>query len=53
MNKIHTIDLYFQEESHSIASFLIETTQETVLIDTEPESTWEYLEKVIHRLGYK
>lgn len=53
MNTIHVIDLYFQEESHSIASFLIETSEGPVIIDTGPESTWESLKKGIHGLGYK
>ena len=45
MYKIHTIDLHFQSEKHSIGAFLIETAKGPILIETGPESTWEYLEK--------
>ncbi len=53
MYKIHTIDLYFQAEKQSIGAFLIETEKGPILIETGPESTWEYLEKGIQDLGYQ
>ncbi|EIA08588.1 MBL fold metallo-hydrolase [Flavobacterium frigoris] len=53
MYKIHTIDLYFQSEKHSIGAFLIETEKGPILIETGPESTWECLEKGIQDLGYQ
>lgn len=53
MYKIHTIDLYFQAEKHSIGAFLIETEKGPILIETGPESTWEFLEKGIQDLGYQ
>ena len=53
MYKIHTIDLHFQSEKHSIGAFLIETEKGPILIETGPESTWEYLEKGIQKIGYE
>lgn len=52
MNKIHVIDLHFLEEQHAIGSFLIETQQGPVLIETGPETTFSYLKKGIEDLGY-
>jgi len=53
MHKIHTIDLYFQEEKHSIAAYLIETEQGPVLIETGPMSTFDALKAGIEKLGYQ
>lgn len=53
MAKIHTIDLHFQKEKHSIASYLIETENGPILIETGPMSTFEYLKKGIEDLGYQ
>jgi hypothetical protein len=39
MYKIHTIDLYFQAENHSIGAFLIETEKGPILIEMGPAST--------------
>ena len=52
MTKIHVIDLHFLEEQHAIGSFLIETLQGPVLIETGPETTFSYLKKGIENLGY-
>jgi len=53
MATIHTIDLVFLEEQQTIASFLVETSEGPVLIDTGPESTWPQLQKGINLLGYQ
>lgn len=53
MYKIHTIDLYFQEEKHSIASYLIETEEGPVLIETGPMSTFDALKEGIEQLGFQ
>jgi len=53
MLKIHTIDLNFQKEDHSIASYLIETEEGPILIETGPMSTFENLKNGIEKLGYK
>jgi len=53
MATIHTIDLVFLEELQTIASFLVETSEGPVLIDTGPESTWPQLQKGINLLGYQ
>ena len=52
MNKIHTIDLHFQEEEHSIAAYLIETDNGPILIETGPMSTFNYLKEGVVKLGY-
>lgn len=53
MHKIHTIDLYFQEEKHSIASYLVESEEGPILIETGPMSTYEALKSGIEKLGYQ
>ncbi|MBF0598250.1 MBL fold metallo-hydrolase [Faecalibacter rhinopitheci] len=53
MIKIHTLDLYFQKENHSIASYLIETQQGPILIETGPMSTFEKLKEEIEKIGYQ
>jgi len=53
MNRVHIIDLNFQGAAHTIASFLIETDQGPVLIETGPESTYDQLAKGIETIGYK
>ena len=49
---IHLIDLHFQGQTEAIAAFLVETTAGPVLVETGPHSTFPYLEKGIHQLGY-
>lgn len=52
MNRVHIIDLHFQGAAHTIASFLIETDQGPILIETGPESTFDQLTKGIETIGY-
>ncbi len=40
MYTIKTLDLHFQKEGHTIASFLISDQNHHVLVETGPESTW-------------
>jgi glyoxylase-like metal-dependent hydrolase (beta-lactamase superfamily II) len=49
---IHTIDLHFQGIENAIASFLVETSEGPVIIETGPHSTFPYLKKGIENLGY-
>ncbi|GAB4248168.1 MAG: MBL fold metallo-hydrolase [Ekhidna sp.] len=49
----HTIDLNFQEYDHAIATFLIETEDGAVLIESGPFSTFEKLEEGLFNHGYK
>lgn len=50
--KIHTLDLNFLDKDASIASFLIESSDELVLIETGPETTFNYLVKAIENKGF-
>jgi glyoxylase-like metal-dependent hydrolase (beta-lactamase superfamily II) len=52
MEKIHPIDLRFQDVEEAIAAFLIETSEGPVLIETGPESTFESLKKEIEKIGF-
>lgn len=49
---IEILDLHFMNESDAIASFLIESTDGLILIETGPESTFETLTKAISDAGY-
>jgi glyoxylase-like metal-dependent hydrolase (beta-lactamase superfamily II) len=53
MEKIHIIDLKFQEAKEAIASFLIETSIGPILIETGPESTFEHLKAGVEKIGYQ
>lgn len=53
MSKIHILDLHFLEEQQTIASFLVETQEGPILIETGPESCWPQLQNQIHQVGYK
>lgn len=53
MAKIHIIDLHFLQEDHTIASFLIETQEGPILIESGPESCWAQLRQGINNLGYQ
>lgn len=53
MATIYTLDLVFLEEQQTIASFLIETGEGPILIETGPESTWPQLQEGINQLGYQ
>lgn len=48
----HTLDLHFQNYEHAIASFLIESTDGPILIESGPYSTFESLEKGLSNHGY-
>ncbi len=49
---IHILDLNFMDTSSSIASFLIESKDGLILIETGPETTFEYLKVAIARAGF-
>lgn len=49
---IEILDLNFMNESDAIASFLIESDDGLILIETGPESTFETLTKAISNAGY-
>lgn len=51
-HKIHTLDLHFQNEESAIASFLIETSEGLVLIESGPETTFDSLTKAIQNSGF-
>jgi glyoxylase-like metal-dependent hydrolase (beta-lactamase superfamily II) len=53
MDQVHIIDLHFQGAAHAIASFLIETDQGPILIETGPESTYDQLVEGLHTIGYQ
>ena len=50
---VHVLDLNFLGIDHAIASFLIETSQGPVLIETGPHSTFESLEENVREKGFK
>jgi len=52
MRTIHTLDLDFLDESHSIASFLVESSDGLILIESGPETTFEHLKSAISRKGF-
>jgi glyoxylase-like metal-dependent hydrolase (beta-lactamase superfamily II) len=49
---IHTLDLHFLGFERAIASFLIETTEGPVLVESGPYSTFPHLVDSIRSLGY-
>lgn len=53
MEKIHILDLNFLSTQDAIASFLVESEQGPILIETGPESTYMALEKSVAALGYQ
>lgn len=52
-NKIHPIDLNFLGQEHGIASFLVESSEGPILVETGPHSTLPTLQKGIEALGYQ
>jgi len=48
----HILDLEFLDESSSIASFLIESTDGLILIESGPETTFQHLQKAIAEKGF-
>lgn len=49
----HTLDLHFQNYEHAIASFLIESSEGPILIESGPYSTFQSLEEALFNHGYK
>jgi glyoxylase-like metal-dependent hydrolase (beta-lactamase superfamily II) len=49
---IHTIDLNFQGNAHTIGAFLIESSAGPILVETGPHSTLPTLQKGIQQAGY-
>lgn len=50
---IHVLDLNFLGIDHAIASFLVETTDGPVLIETGPHSTFENLRTKVEEKGFR
>src|SRR5690606_14172057 len=53
MSVVHITDLDFIGEHQAIGTFLIETNEGPILIETGPGSTWPQLKNGINRLGYE
>ncbi|KXX69000.1 MBL fold metallo-hydrolase [Flammeovirga sp. SJP92] len=53
MLTVHTLDLNFLENEEAIASYLIETSNGPILIETGPFSTFKNLENQLSKRGYK
>lgn len=49
----HTLDLHFLGYEHAIASFLIESSEGPILIESGPYSTFAHLKKALAEHGYK
>ncbi len=49
----HTLDLHFLGYEHAIASFLIESSEGPILIESGPYSTFPHLGKALADHGYK
>jgi glyoxylase-like metal-dependent hydrolase (beta-lactamase superfamily II) len=49
---IHTFDLDFLDESSSIASFLIESHDGLILVESGPETTFEHLKEALAFKGF-
>ena len=49
---IQIIDLNFQNTTGSIASFLVETSEGPIIIETGPHSTLAQTEKFLANKGY-
>lgn len=50
---IHILDLHFLDHTDTIASFLIETSEGPILIETGPHSTFDQLKKEVSRVGHQ
>lgn len=50
---IHILDLHFLDLDHAIASFLVETSEGPVLIETGPYSTYPSLKSELAKHGYQ
>ncbi|MGL1888322.1 MAG: MBL fold metallo-hydrolase [Reichenbachiella sp.] len=53
MKDIKTLDLHFKGLEHAIASFLIESSEGPILIETGPHSTFEHLQSGLNAHGYQ
>ncbi|MFN3801662.1 MBL fold metallo-hydrolase [Belliella pelovolcani] len=53
MKQIHLIDLRFLDTAEAIASFLIETSDGPILIETGPRTTFDQLKSGIEKTGYQ
>ena len=53
MQQIHLIDLRFLDTAEAIASFLIETSDGPILIETGPRTTFDQLKSGIEKTGYQ
>lgn len=51
-NKIHVLDLHFLDTPTAIGSFLIESSEGPVLIETGPETTFEHLKQAVENKGF-
>lgn len=49
---IHTLDLQFLDIPQAIASFLIETSEGPVLVETGPYSTYSNLQQAVNKAGF-
>ncbi|MGB3589871.1 MAG: MBL fold metallo-hydrolase [Tunicatimonas sp.] len=49
---IHTLNLHFLNISQAIASYLIETSDGPILIETGPYSTYSNLQKAVSKAGF-
>ena len=49
---VHIIDLHFQTD-HTIASFIVESSEGPIIIETGPHSVFPQLEAGLAKLGYK
>jgi glyoxylase-like metal-dependent hydrolase (beta-lactamase superfamily II) len=52
-NRVHILDLQFQDAEETIGAFLIQSGDGLVLVETGPESTFPVLKKKVEALGYK
>jgi len=52
MPKIKILDDRFQNETHVIANYLIESADGLILIETGPETTFTHLQAAIEREGF-
>ncbi|MBB6461306.1 MBL fold metallo-hydrolase [Flammeovirga kamogawensis] len=52
MSKVKSIDLHFLNKEDAIASYLVETSEGPILIETGPHSTFSILKKALADKGY-
>ena len=49
---IHTLDLQFLDIPQAIASFLVETSEGPVLVETGPYSTYSNLQQAVNKVSF-